>query len=261
VGKKVHELIDIYYKARNVASDKVLQHVLRETYECLVCKNEGAFTPAIGTTGSRPRARCPKCGALERHRLQHYAVSLRILPRYFDKKPRILHVAPEKSIQKLLKPIAGKYVSADYNLPGMDMKIDLRDINLEDGSFDIVYASHVLEHIDDDRAALSEIRRILAPGGVAVLPVPLVGEQTIEYLEPNPYEAYHVRAPGYDYYERYGEFFDEVEQISSNEAPARGQTYIYEDRSQWPTKHMPLRKPSTGERHLDVVPLCWVEQG
>lgn len=93
-----------------------------------------------------------------------------------------------------------------------------------------------------------------------MLPVPLVGEQTIEYLEPNSYEAHHVRVPGYDYYERYREFFDEVEQISSNEAPARGQTYIYEDRNQWPTKHMPLRKPSTGARHLDAVPLCWVEQ-
>lgn len=43
----------------------------------------------------------------------------------------------------------------------------LRDIKLEDGFFDIVYASHVLEHIDADRATLSETRRGGgAPGSV-----------------------------------------------------------------------------------------------
>ena len=34
--------------------------------------------------------------------------------------------------------------------------------------------------------------------------------------------------------------------------------FIYEDRSHWPTSKMPLRPPMSGERHLDVVPVCYV---
>jgi SAM-dependent methyltransferase len=41
-----------------------------------------------------------------------------------------------------------------------------------DGSFDVVIAAEVLEHIPADQAALREIRRVLAPGGVAAITVP-----------------------------------------------------------------------------------------
>jgi ubiquinone/menaquinone biosynthesis C-methylase UbiE len=43
-----------------------------------------------------------------------------------------------------------------------------------DGSVDIILCSHVLEHIPEDRKAMAEIRRVLKPGGFAVLLVPLV---------------------------------------------------------------------------------------
>jgi len=41
-----------------------------------------------------------------------------------------------------------------------------------DGSFDLVTALDVLEHLQDDRSALAELHRILAPGGVLVVFVP-----------------------------------------------------------------------------------------
>jgi SAM-dependent methyltransferase len=40
------------------------------------------------------------------------------------------------------------------------------------GAFDAVVASDVLEHIEDDRAAASEIARVLRPGGAAIISVP-----------------------------------------------------------------------------------------
>jgi SAM-dependent methyltransferase len=42
----------------------------------------------------------------------------------------------------------------------------------EDGSFDLVTALDVVEHLDDDKAGLSEMRRVLKPGGRAMLFVP-----------------------------------------------------------------------------------------
>jgi SAM-dependent methyltransferase len=41
-----------------------------------------------------------------------------------------------------------------------------------DASFDLVIANHVLEHVDDDRRALAEIVRVLAPEGRAILQTP-----------------------------------------------------------------------------------------
>jgi SAM-dependent methyltransferase len=40
------------------------------------------------------------------------------------------------------------------------------------GSFDAVLASDVLEHIEDHRQAVSEITRVLRPGGAAIITVP-----------------------------------------------------------------------------------------
>ena len=42
----------------------------------------------------------------------------------------------------------------------------------DDDTFDVVTALDVLEHLDDDRAGLVELRRVLAPGGLLVVFVP-----------------------------------------------------------------------------------------
>jgi SAM-dependent methyltransferase len=67
---------------------------------------------------------------------------------------------------------------------GVDRREDLTHLSFPDGSFDLVYASHVLEHILDDQSAIREIRRVLSVGGVAVLPVPIISNSTVEYGKP-----------------------------------------------------------------------------
>lgn len=41
------------------------------------------------------------------------------------------------------------------------------------GEFDLVCALDIIEHVEDDRCALLELRRVLAPGGVLILSMPL----------------------------------------------------------------------------------------
>jgi SAM-dependent methyltransferase len=47
----------------------------------------------------------------------------------------------------------------------------------EDGSFDLVYSSHVLEHIPDKEKALKEIYRVLKKGGIHFCVVPTRAEK------------------------------------------------------------------------------------
>jgi SAM-dependent methyltransferase len=46
------------------------------------------------------------------------------------------------------------------------------DLNYSESEFDIVLALDVLEHLKNDQAAIREIRRVLKPGGIAIIFVP-----------------------------------------------------------------------------------------
>ena len=45
----------------------------------------------------------------------------------------------------------------------------------ENASFDLILATDVIEHLEDDRAAMSELRRVCAPGGRMLATVPAYG--------------------------------------------------------------------------------------
>ena len=49
---------------------------------------------------------------------------------------------------------------------------DVCALPFADASFDLVVASDVIEHVDDDGQALHELRRVLAPSGTLLLTVP-----------------------------------------------------------------------------------------
>lgn len=205
-------------------------------------------------SGERKNTKCPKCGSLERHRLQ-YLVFVEISRSLDTKKLSMLHFAPEDFFRGLFKSKFEVYVTADLNSVNVDRKEDLTKMSFSDNSFDFIYASHVLEHIKNDLEALSEIRRVLREGGVAIIPVPIIGEKTIEYLEPNPHECGHVRCPGEDYYERYKVFF-KIKSFRSSDFDEKYQLYVYEDRTTWPDT-MPLRPSVPGNKHEDIVLVCY----
>lgn len=49
---------------------------------------------------------------------------------------------------------------------------DIRALPLADASVDLLLATDVIEHVDDDKRAVAEIRRVLRPGGTALITVP-----------------------------------------------------------------------------------------
>ncbi|MBU0468205.1 MAG: class I SAM-dependent methyltransferase [Candidatus Omnitrophica bacterium] len=253
-------------KTKQSLSYKILSHKLpakiyallnnKKCYCCPICSYEGPFLNVISLTGKRKDVHCPRCRSYERHRLQ-YLVFKNITKKLELDKMKILHFAPEKCFENEFRKIFGEYLSADLNKPNVDCQEDLTHLSFQSDSFDIVYASHVLEHIKDDEMALAEIKRILKKTGFAILPVPIIGKKTVEYPEANLDEECHVRCPGIDYFEKYKKHFSKVEIYSSKDFNRKYQVYIYEDRKNYSKKLMPLRQQVDGEKHEDFVPICF----
>ena len=66
--------------------------------------------------------------------------------------------------------LPGAQVAAERGLPVV--RADAVHLPFADAGLDLVTALDVLEHLDDDRSAAAEIRRVLRPGGRVVVTVP-----------------------------------------------------------------------------------------
>ena len=67
------------------------------------------------------------------------------------------------------------YTCSDYDLSmhSAMIQLDLQAIDLPDASLDVVLTPHVLEHVPDTDKALSELFRVMKPGGHVFLQVPI----------------------------------------------------------------------------------------
>lgn len=181
--------------------------------ECPICKTKfPAFLP-FGKP-PRPNAQCPNCKSLERHR-KLYLLMQKL--NWHREGMHVLHFAPELIFYRMFKAFKDiDYWSVDLNpeiYHGRVRKaVDITDIPFDDNSFDLIMCTHVLEHIPDDRKAMSELYRVLKPKtGIAFLNVPLFNIPTTfenpEYNTPELRLKYygqvdHVRKYGQDYVER-----------------------------------------------------------
>jgi hypothetical protein len=158
----------------------------------------------------RDEAKCPNCGALERHRLVWLYIE-RKTELLHGKVKRMLHVAPEPCLQSRFSQILGDgYLTADLSGDNVMLKMDVCNIDFPDHSFDAIYCSHVLEHVEDDKLAMREFFRVLKNDGWSILLVPIMAETTFEDASiTDPMDRLkvfgheeHVRAYGMDYIDR-----------------------------------------------------------
>jgi len=144
------------------------------------------FLLQVRTIGSNlSRFGCPHCGSTDRER------HLRL---YFDKldvwgKLRggvVLHVAPEPVLgAKISQCEPARYVRGDL-LPASPRieKIDVEAIDAPSETFDVVICNHTLEHVARPRVALSEVRRVLRPGGRFICQTPYASRMTATLEDP-----------------------------------------------------------------------------
>ncbi len=169
----VRRLIAAWFRDRSQFARTVVPRT------CPMCGYHGMFV----SVGRPPRwdVRCPDCGGRERHRLTHLWATQGGGNAFAGK--RILHFAPEKAVRRQMRgnPL---YETADLLQRGTTHTVDITRVGLPDTSYDVVIAHHVLEHIDDDRAAIAELFRLLKPGGTAVLSVPINPTRATTYENP-----------------------------------------------------------------------------
>jgi SAM-dependent methyltransferase len=166
--------------------DRAVRRIGASEY-CPLCDSAFRFR-AFGNP-ARLKAYCPGCGSLERHRLTW----LWLQQAGLLKAGRVLHFAPEQCLaQKFLATPGIEYIPVDlsaehFNIPGI-RNMDITDTRLPDGAIDVVIASHILEHVPDDRRAMRELKRVLKPGGTALLLVPFADR-------PDTYEDWSITTP------------------------------------------------------------------
>jgi ubiquinone/menaquinone biosynthesis C-methylase UbiE len=148
---------------------------------CPLCDHTITGFVAGGHHG-RPGAKCPECGSLERHRAAWlYLANHADWTRADSEAVKLLHVAPEPPMERRFKALDHvDYLSADLEAGKAMVQMDLTAIEGPDHQFDVIFCSHVLEHIPDDQTAMQEMHRVLKPGGTLYIQVPLKGETTYE---------------------------------------------------------------------------------
>lgn len=133
---------------------------------------------------NRSGAICWRCGSHERHRALW--LYLESHPELLGGAGTLLHFAPEWCLRQRLGRVTGlRYVTGDVAPAAAQLQLDITDLALADGSFDAILCSHVLEHVEDDRAAIGELHRVLAPAGWAIVMVPVDVSRKETYEDPS----------------------------------------------------------------------------
>ena len=151
--------------------------------DAVACPCCGRTWSAFAPAWNRPGAICPGCGAHERHRALW--LYLRDLVGLGREPLKLLHFAPEYALRGPIEALDRiEYVTADLDPAGVDVALDISAMPFEDSAFDAIVCSHVLEHVPDDRAAMSELARVLRPEGWLLVSVPLDPDRDRTHEDP-----------------------------------------------------------------------------
>ena len=123
---------------------------------------------------------CTNCGMSRRVRMLLWSIR-QIMPNLTESS--VLHInqinrlgAALKSAGRLVETLHDPVQEFGFAFPGL-VNQDLTKLTYEDRQFDLVVHSETLEHVHDFRKALSEIERVLKPGGFQIYTIPLLHDR------------------------------------------------------------------------------------
>lgn len=116
----------------------------------------------------------------------------------------------------MFERVVKQYVGLDvpdtaYDASGVDLFGSATDIPADDGSFDVVLSTSNLEHVEEPATALREWARVLEPGGVAIVSVPLFW-----HLHDEPRDFYRYTRFGLEHLFKQADFvIDRIEPVGT----------------------------------------------
>lgn len=179
---------NVYLRLKAGLARRIGRHLPGGNRSCVACGSKlHFFLPFFGGAQAAPPVStildvigsdlqcyaCPKCESNDRER--HLILFCqRTIVSQFIPNSTILHFAPERRFSNYIAGLSPRgHVKADLYPSALDVKkVDMLNMEFPDHAFDLVIANHVLEHVADNGKALSEIRRVLRPGGLAILQTP-----------------------------------------------------------------------------------------
>lgn len=114
----------------------------------------------------RPNALCPVCGSIESTRTLWFYLSNEVLGK--KNKRNFLYFSPEKPILDKLKNHEVQMVTANRNY-FCRINASNADGKLKGGFFDVILFVHQLQYVDKEDEALTELHRLLRPGGFVLV--------------------------------------------------------------------------------------------
>lgn len=143
---------------------RTLRRWLRPRWTYVLSHSPGPISSFVGNDRGTPIDRVPIEGFLAHHQGLVRGRVLEVKDRHYTKR---FGAAVTKS--DVLDVNRG---NADANI--LD---DIRSLaTIPDGSYDCFIVTQVLQYVDDLDAAVKSIRRVLAPGGSAIVTVPTLGK-------------------------------------------------------------------------------------
>ncbi len=151
---------------------------------CWACGSPGQFLfdrryAPVGQVNWRERLVCTRCQLNSRLRLALHVAEDRLGLRRGD---RVFLTEDKTPFARVIRERGWAPMTSEF-MPGVPRGTsdqngtrseDLTQLTFGDASFDALLSFDVLEHVPDYLAALTEIRRVVRPGGVALLSFPFV---------------------------------------------------------------------------------------
>jgi hypothetical protein len=148
---------------------RTLRRLLRPRWAYVLSHSPGPISSMVGTDRGTPIDRVAIEGFLSHHQERV--------------RGRVLEVKDRKYTTRFGGGGAAGRVTRsdvlDINRENKDANIldDIRSLaTIPDGTYDCLIVTQVLQYVDDLDAAIRSIRRVLAPGGSAIVTVPTVGK-------------------------------------------------------------------------------------
>lgn len=163
----------LLFKAEPLLRKAYALFFMGKKYYCTIC--DGSFSRFIQLRNGE--LICSRCGSLPRDRRLY-----QVLKNENFLHGRVLDFSPSRTIYRKLKTIPGiEYFASDFaNEFISDYQFDISAIAKSNNFFDLIICYHILEHVEADSEAMSELIRVLKPSGSLVLQTPFREGEILE---------------------------------------------------------------------------------